>query len=115
MFKYHHGSDNSMIAELLPGETVISNTDEILNLMAEAGMNGCSKMVIHSASLHGDFFNLKTGLAGEILQKFSNYRMKLSIVGDFSKVSSKSLKDFIRESNRTGIITFTGNIGEALR
>jgi hypothetical protein len=39
--------------------------------MAEAGLNGCRKMVVYSQSLHPDFFDLKTKLAGEILQKFS--------------------------------------------
>jgi hypothetical protein len=53
-------------------------------------------------------------MAGEILQKFSNYRMRLAIVGDFSEYKSKSLRDFIRESNRTGTINFVGTIDEAL-
>jgi len=52
-------------------------------------------------------------LAGEILQKFSNYRMKLSVIGDFSGFMSRSLQDLIRESNRTGIITFVGSPEEA--
>ncbi|MGZ4135560.1 MAG: DUF4180 domain-containing protein, partial [Tumebacillaceae bacterium] len=43
--------------------------------------------------------DLKTRLAGEILQKFINYRVKVAIVGDFSMYSSRSLQDFIYESN----------------
>ena len=39
-------------------------------------------------------------MAGEILQKFSNYRVRLAIVGDFTPYSSKSIKDFIYESNK---------------
>ncbi|WP_083996437.1 DUF4180 domain-containing protein [Desulfosporosinus acididurans] len=46
-----------------------------------------------------DFFDLKTKLAGEILQKFVNYHVRIAIVGDFSGYKSKSLKDFIYESN----------------
>ncbi len=55
------------------------------------------------------FFNLKTGIAGEILQKFSTYDVKLAIVGDFSEFGSKSLNDFIHESNRTGRIRFVSS------
>lgn len=58
--------------------------------------------------------DLKSGFAGEILQKFSNYRMKLAIIGDFSEIKSKSLRDFIRESNNRRTISFVSSIEEAL-
>jgi hypothetical protein len=54
-------------------------------------------------------------MAGEILQKFSNYRVKLAIVGDFSKYSSKSLADFIYESNKGKHINFVATKTEALK
>ena len=60
------------------------------------------------------FPKLQTGLAGDILQKFSNYRVKLAIVGDFSKYKSKSLHDFIRESNKGNRIFFAKNINDAM-
>ena len=54
------------------------------------------------------------GIAGEILQKFSNYRVQLAIVGNFSKYSGKSLHDFIYESNKGGQIHFVNSVSEAL-
>ena len=57
---------------------------------------------------------MKTRLAGEILQKFINYRMKLAIVGDFSMYSSKSLQEFIYESNKGKAIFFMFNEKEAV-
>ena len=57
-------------------------------------------MVIHKSSVVEEFFDLKTRLAGEILQKFINYHMKIAIVGDFSVYSSQSLQDFIYECNK---------------
>jgi hypothetical protein len=83
--------------------------------MADAGYNGCKGIIIHEQTLSREFFDLKTKLAGEILQKFSNYRMKLAIVGDFSDVKSKSLRDFIRESNKLGIIRFVQDVDTALK
>jgi len=44
-----------------------------------------------------------------------NYRMKLAIVGDFSRYTSKSLQDFIRESNRGNQVFFTDTVEAALR
>ncbi|MDO4771844.1 DUF4180 domain-containing protein, partial [Porphyromonas sp.] len=61
-----------------------------------------------------DFFDLKTKIAGDILQKFSQYQMPLVIVGDFSKYKSKSLNDFIFECNKGKQINFVRDLGSAL-
>lgn len=114
MIEYHKLGNSTTVAEILPGSPLIACSGEMLDLMAEAGYQNCSALIIHRETFHADFFDLKTGLAGEILQKFSNYRMRLSIVGDFSDLRSKSLNDFIRESNRTGIICFVKSTEEAL-
>ena len=114
MIRYHKLKGGNTVAEMLPGSTLITSPEEVLEIMVEAGYQDSVAMILYRESLHGDFFDLKTGLAGEILQKFSNYRFKLSIIGDFSEYKSKSLNDFIRESNRTGIINFAGSLDEAL-
>ena len=61
-----------------------------------------------------DFFILSSGLAGEVLQKFVNYGMKVAIVGDYSRYTSKPLQDFIRESNRGKTVFFVSSESEAL-
>ena len=85
---------------------VINSIDDTLDLIAEAGEMDSGKIILYENQMHPDFFDLKTKLAGEILQKFSNYRMHLAIIGDFSKYKSKSLQDFIRECNRGNRIYF---------
>jgi len=115
MIKFHTTEKGISVAEILPGTTTIDTTEDLLDLLADVSYNGSSAMIIHSETLNPDFFDLKTRLAGEILQKFSNYRMKLAIIGDFSNVKSKSLRDFIRESNTRGTVNFVGNVEEALR
>ena len=37
-------------------------------------------LVLDERDLAPDFFDLKTGLAGQVLQKFVNYRTKLAII-----------------------------------
>lgn len=54
-------------------------------------------IILQARHITPDFFDLKTGMAGEVLQKFSYYRMCLAIVGDFSAYGSKSLQEFILE------------------
>lgn len=47
-------------------------------------------------------------------QKFSNYRIRLAIVGDLSKYTNKSVKDFIYESNKDRYINFIASQTEAI-
>ena len=84
-------------------------------MMANCNYQGATNIIIYRKNINDDFFDLSTGIAGDILQKFSNYNNRLVIVGDFSKVSSKSLRDFIYESNKMGRIGFQGSFGEALK
>ncbi len=109
-----HKINDILITELPENTTEISSAEDILDIMADSRYNGAQSIIIHKSTLSAAFFDLKTGIAGEILQKFSNYRMQLAIVGNFSQYRSKSLKDFIIESNRTGRILFVSSVEEAL-
>ncbi|MCX6334919.1 MAG: DUF4180 domain-containing protein [Bacteroidia bacterium] len=114
MIKYHDTPKGAKIAELVPGSDIINNVDDMLDILANSWHNECHGIILHEGNLNPDFFDLKTRLAGEILQKFSNYRTKLAIIGDFSDVKSKSLRDFIRESNSRGTTCFVSSFNEAL-
>lgn len=86
---------------------LITDGPSAMDLLATARYEtDCSAMVFHKEQLDKSFFRLSTGLAGEVLQKFVNYQMKLAIVGDFSGYTSEPLRDFIRESNEGRQICF---------
>ncbi|SHJ20092.1 protein of unknown function [Desulfosporosinus lacus DSM 15449] len=55
-------------------------------------------MILNKAAICEDFFDLSTKIAGDILQKFVNYDMKIAVLGDFYFYKSKSLKDFLFEN-----------------
>ncbi|GLC81323.1 DUF4180 domain-containing protein [Lacrimispora brassicae] len=96
-------------------EDKITGVQDILDIMASSQyQHGCIGMILYKESLDESFFDLKTGIAGEILQKFSNYQFKLGILGDFSQYTSKSLKDFIYECNKGNLIYFKNNLNDAL-
>jgi Domain of unknown function (DUF4180) len=81
---------------------------DAVDVMGEAMAASATLVVVPISRLDPTFFQLRTGLAGEILQKFVNYRLKLVILGDYSQLAlnSTSLRDFIRESNRGNAIWF---------
>jgi hypothetical protein len=109
----YHNINNIKIAITDTENLIISCTQDAVDLLGEAGSENCDSIVIYERNLHPDFFKLNTGLAGDILQKFSNYRCKLAIIGDFSKFKSKSLHDFIRESNKGNTVFFVENLNIA--
>jgi hypothetical protein len=114
MVRYHISADKPVIAELTDKKVIIGEVQDILDLFAEIGTKECNRIIIDEANLHPDFFSLKTGLAGEILQKFSNYRIRLAVTGDFSRYKSRAFQDFIRESNKTGQVCFVSDLSLAL-
>ncbi|QHT63579.1 DUF4180 domain-containing protein [Paenibacillus lycopersici] len=94
---------------------VIADVQDALDLMASARYNGdAHKLLIRKANITEDFFELRTKLAGDILQKFTNYEVKLAVVGDFSGYDSKSLRDFIYECNQGSRFFFLSDETEAL-
>lgn len=106
-------TNQTFIAEVVSDEILINEVQDALELMVNCGYQGAKKIIIHERNIIADFFDLKTRIAGDILQKFSNYDVQLAIIGDFSTPKSKSLKDFIYESNRIGRINFVSTLDEA--
>ena len=111
-FKLHQKA-TSVIGEF-QSEKEYKTVDDFIDVIGNANYQGIEKIIFYKENIHPDFFDLKTRIAGEVLQKFSNYRQKLAIVGDFSAYTSKSLRDFIRESNQIGHVLFVDTIDEAI-
>ena len=75
---------------------------------------GAERIALEKGLFCEKFFILSTGLAGAVLQKFINYRLKAAIYGDFSHYTSKPLKDFIYESNQGSSVFFAADRQEAV-
>jgi hypothetical protein len=108
-----HDIDGKNIAEVRSGQIVVSTPQDALDLMVECSYEGSQAMILRRENIIPEFFDLKTRVAGEILQKYSNYFFKLAIIGDFSNIASDSLRRFINESNRVGQVVFVSTLEEA--
>ncbi|HEY1038065.1 MAG TPA: DUF4180 domain-containing protein [Bacteroidia bacterium] len=106
--------NNSSIAEIISEDIILNSPEEGLELLGNTYYQGFDKLIIYQKNITAEFFDLSTGIAGEVLQKFSTYRVRLAIVGDFSNFASKSLKDFISESNKQKHINFVSTRKEAI-
>jgi PadR family transcriptional regulator, regulatory protein AphA len=92
---------NQKFIECIPGMSRIENEQDALDLVAACGENETNLLLLHADNLTDDFFHLKTGLAGKILLKFSNYFLKVAAVLTPDLVNQGKFKDMAIESNRS--------------
>ncbi|GAB3935967.1 DUF4180 domain-containing protein [Larkinella terrae] len=109
-----HEVKGHKIAEVVSDQVVVAKVEDGLDLLGNLYYQGFDMILIHEKNITPAFFDLKTGIAGEILQKFSNYRVRLAIIGNFEPYQSKSIRDFMFESNQGGHISFVSSKAEAL-
>ena len=97
-----------------PDGPTISSDGDALGLIVSAGSQGAELVVVPVERLSADFFQLDTGLAGAVAQKFVNYRMRLAILGDISDrtEANKPLRDFVVETNRGHQVWFVADTDE---
>jgi hypothetical protein len=106
---------NNTIAHIISDDIVIANEQDAAELLMNCRWQGADSLILSEHNFPAEFFDLSTKLAGDILQKFSTYGGRLAIIGDFSKYESKSLADFIYESNKGRRINFVGSVDEAIK
>jgi hypothetical protein len=82
--------------------------DDVVDIIGDALVQHADLVLIPVERLTDEFFTLRTGVAGDITQKFVNYRLRLAIVGDISRHLDRSLtlRDFVTETNRGGQLWF---------
>lgn len=72
------------------------------DVIGDAWSEEATLIAIPVARLDPAFFDLRSLVAGEFLQKIVNYRLRVAILGDISAFVAESgaLRDFVWESNR---------------
>lgn len=93
---------------------VIGGERDALDLIGDAGYQGAEWVAVPVARFDERFFRLSTRVAGDIIQKFVQYRVGLAVVGDISRYTeaSASLRDFVRECNRNRQTWFLADVDE---
>ena len=80
----------------------VAGTQDILDVIGEVWGSGAELVAIPANRFGPSFFDLRTGLAGDVLQKLVNYHLRLAVVGDISAhlAASNALRAFVHESNQ---------------
>ena len=76
---------------------------------------GAKGLILTSNDLAQEFFDLRSGLAGELFQKFMNYRIRLAIVLPDPDVHGKRFSELAHEHESHSMIRFVRSRAEAER
>lgn len=94
--------DGVRIHVLEPTGFPVTSSVDTFDLIGNACYRDVHVLAVPVERLAPEFLDLSSGVAGEVLQKAVNYRLKVAVVGDVADraAASAALADFIRESNR---------------
>lgn len=108
--------DGTDVAVVSSDEKLIVDIQSALDLVMTAKYEtNATKIVLDKKAVCEEFFILSTGMAGEILQKFINYHVQVAVYGDYSRYTSKPLKDFIYEANHGKDFFFVSTKEDAIQ
>ena len=89
----------------------IASEQDALDVIG-AAFAGAEVVAVPVERLDERFFALRSGVAGGIMQKFVNYRLRLVVVGDIAAYTagSTALRDLVTESNRGRQVWFVDDL-----
>lgn len=92
----------------------ICTPQDFVDLLAWGSESKTNLFVLEDLNFVPEFYDLKTGLAGEVLQKLSNYSARLAIVGTFEMVVCERFRELMSESNKGSQVRFARSRDEAI-
>ncbi|MFI6230355.1 DUF4180 domain-containing protein [Micromonospora echinospora] len=97
-----------------PDGPPVATVQDALDLVGAAFL-GAQAVAVPASRLDDEFFSLGSRFAGEVMQKFVNYRLRLVVLGDISRhlAASSALRALVHESNRADHVWFLPDL-EAL-
>jgi hypothetical protein len=92
------------------GPSIATEADAVA-LIGDAVASSDGGVAIPATRLADAFFDLRSGLLGQVAQRFEMYGVRLAIVGDVSAYEERSaaFRDFVRETNRRSAMWFVAD------
>lgn len=109
-------SERHGVRVLVLGEhgPVIADEAGATDVVGQALGDEAEVVAVPIARLDPAFTQLRSGLAGAVVQKFANYRLQLVVMGplDLHGPPSGPLADWVREANRGRQVWFVDDVAE---
>ena len=93
------GIDNRKYIELLSVSSPICTEQDALDLIALCWEHDSRELMIHHEVFSEDFFQLKTKVAGNIIQKLTNYSIRVAAIVPMKTTQTGRFKEMASETN----------------
>lgn len=107
-------TDGKTYIEVSPGISFISSEQDVLDLFADSYEYNTNLFLLYESNFHLDLFDLKTGLAGAVFQKFAVYRVKAAVVLDSGTEKNKRFEEYMNECNQGNQVRFFTGLKKAV-
>ncbi|MDM5277493.1 DUF4180 domain-containing protein [Paenibacillus taichungensis] len=87
--------------EVIFAESPFSTEEDAVDLVALCKENESNLLLLHSQAISEDFFKLRTGVAGQMIQKWINYHIKTAAVIPKEMVNQGRFKEMALESKKS--------------
>ena len=91
----------------------ITCESDVLDIIGMCIAYGADRLLLREEAFTDDFLNLKSGLAGIVLQKFTNYHIKVSAIIKDESIVQERFKELVYELNKTDCFMFFNNRNDA--
>lgn len=78
----------------------ITRVDDALSLIAASVEHASHRLLVDSRRLPEAFFELRSLFAGELIQKFQNYHIRLAVIFDPEAKHTERFEEFLLEARR---------------
>ncbi|MGG6313672.1 DUF4180 domain-containing protein [Paenibacillus macerans] len=95
-------------------EPPIGGGQDAIQLVEASIEHGTGLLVLHAEALSEDFFKLRTGVAGDILQKFVNFSLQAAVVVSSQSLIKGKMKELLAESKQGKVFRVFDSQDEAV-
>ncbi|WP_427051224.1 DUF4180 domain-containing protein [Paenibacillus sp. TC-CSREp1] len=99
-FKINENGTKKYI-EVIFAESPFSTEEDAVDLVALCKENESNLLLLHSQVISEDFFKLRTGVAGQMIQKWINYHVKTAAVIPKEMINQGRFKEMALESKKS--------------
>jgi PadR family transcriptional regulator AphA len=96
------------------GKTMMCDEKDAVELAGICGNNSAPRLLVFEQNLDPAFFDLSTCVAGNILQKFINYRIRVAAVIQPARSGRGKFGEMVIETNRGSDFRVYGSEEDAL-
>lgn len=86
--------------EVLSSDNLLNSEQDALDLISLSWEHNIQQQVLHGEIFSEDFFNLKTGVAGKMLQKFINYGIRVAAIIPAQVANTGRFREMVLETNK---------------